>query len=171
MPQFLTYFADELITVSSPFGCHHLLTYCTISPCQLTTFPFFTLYRSSVTLSSQHPSQATWTCHLGCLGRMCSLPPLPSYPVSSICNFSSFKPSLSAWHPSQATMACHLGCLGGVTLVIHLSGTLQRLHCFFFSVHAWVSLYLCRWVSIFFFVMIYVAILSSSLDSVIIATV
>ena len=99
MPQFLTYFADELITVSSPFGCHHLPTYCTISPCQLTTFPFFTLFRSSVTLSSQHPSQATWTCHLGCLGRMCSLPPLPSYPVSSICNFSSFKPSLSCMTP------------------------------------------------------------------------
>ena len=33
-----------------------------------------------VTLSSWHPSRATWTRRLGCLGRMCSLPPLPTYP-------------------------------------------------------------------------------------------
>ena len=133
--------------------------------------PVVTLFGSSVTLSSRHPSRATWTRRLCCLGRMCSLPPLPSYPVSSICNFSSFKPSLSARHPSQATLACRLGCLGGVALVIRLSGTLRRLHRFFFSARAWVSLYLCRWVSIFFFVMIYAAILSSSSDSVVIATV
>ena len=29
---------------------------------------------------------------LGCLGRMCSLPPLLTYPLSSICNPSSLKP-------------------------------------------------------------------------------
>ena len=92
-------------------------------------FPSFTLFGSSVTLSSRHPSRATWTCRLGCLGRMCSLPPLPSYPMSSICNPSSIKHqavlTLSARHPSQATLACRLGCLGGVALVIRLSSVLD----------------------------------------------
>ena len=74
----------------------------------------------------------------GCLGRMCSLPLLPFYAISSIYNLSSVKNqaflTLSARHPSQATLACRLGCLGGdargfssrlVALVICLSSVLD----------------------------------------------
>src|ERR1700677_1333466 len=89
---------------SSP--THHFPSYCVT---------VFTLFGSFVTLSSRHPSRATWTRRLGCLGRMCSLPP-PSF-LPDVLNLQPFKLqavcTLSARHPSQATLACCLGHIGG----------------------------------------------------------
>jgi hypothetical protein len=63
-------------------------------------------------LSSQHPSRATWMRHLGCLGRMCLLPPLSDLPDVLIINLQPFKfqavLTFSARYPSQATLACCL---------------------------------------------------------------
>src|ERR1700761_273937 len=70
-----------------------------LPPCLLSSrhFPsdcasIFTPFGSLVYLSSRHPSLITLTHRLGYLGMMCSLPPSPpgSFPMSSICDLSSF---------------------------------------------------------------------------------
>ena len=79
-----------LIIVIFPSGCHPVI------PLLLSThhFPLLSSRCSYlfVTLSSRHPSRAIWTRRLGCLGRMCSLPPLLTYLMYSICNPPSLKP-------------------------------------------------------------------------------
>jgi hypothetical protein len=58
------------------------------------------------------PLQAAWTHCLGCLGRMCLLPPLSDLPDVLIINLQPFKfqavLTFSARYPSQATLACCL---------------------------------------------------------------
>ena len=91
------------------------------------------MFGSLVALPTRHLSRATLTSRLGCLGRTCSLSPLPSYPMSPICKLQDAL-TLSARHLSQAILACCLGCLGGgarvfssllAALVIHLSSVLD----------------------------------------------
>jgi len=73
--------------------------------------PLFVLFVSFVTLSSQHPSQATLTHRQSCLGGSIRCPPLPYSLVSSIFKLSKLFSSFlipSAQHPSQATLVCRL---------------------------------------------------------------
>ena len=88
-----------------PPYCHHLPSPSTSGP-----LPF-------VTPSSRYPSRATLTRCLGCLGGICSLPPLSSYPMSSICNSSSIKPFSLFPHdtlhkqPWRAALVASVGAL------------------------------------------------------------
>jgi len=113
----------------------------------LSPFPHGTLH--------EQPGRAVWAASVGCV----RCPPLPSYPTSSICNPSSFKPFALFPHdtlhkqPWRAALVTLVGALVVssrlVLLVIRLSWTLRRPALLLFSA-PWVSLYLSRWASIFF---------------------
>src|SRR6266571_4890032 len=78
----------------------------------------FVLSRSFVTLSSRHPSRATLTCRLGCLGGSVRCP-FPSLFPGALNHqvLRALPVLLSAQHPSRATLACRLVASLGVLVV------------------------------------------------------
>ena len=111
----LLYRHHHHLTTAPSKHAHTLLPYRHHLPSPSTSRPLPSIFGSLVTLSSRHPSRATLTRRLGCLGGMCLLLspfPLPSYPMSSICKLQAVL-TISARYPPQATFACRFGCLSG----------------------------------------------------------
>ena len=149
---------------------------------------YILLFRSFVALSSRYPSQATWTRRLGCLGRMCSLPPsflLTRCHQSATFQSSSFKPFSLFPHdtlhkqPWRAALVTSVGPTRGfssrlVALVNRLSSVLDFRKAWlasFFCRRGALCIFLGEYQFYFIFDMIYASTLSSRSDPVVLSTV